>query len=226
MSDFRLRRSLVPHIESCISLWKDGPFISTDSGLDQINVADRFSLPLEESGSLQEALELKEKVLEARQRTLGSKHPDTLAAMQGLANSYDNLGRWQEAIELFEKVLEASQRTLGSKHPNTLAAMQGLANSYSGLGRRQEAMELDEKVLEARQRTLGSEHPDTLNPMQHLAISKIPATRSQGETPRSISDDRVCSIQSTSGRQHLQQRKKSKALDKARTWFKGQHPKS
>ena len=65
-------------------------------------------------------MELREKVLEASQRTLGSEHPDTLRAMTNLAVSYSDVGRRQEVTELREKVLEASQRMLGSEHPDTL----------------------------------------------------------------------------------------------------------
>lgn len=50
---------------------------------------------------------LTEKVIEARQRTLGSEHPNTL--ISNLANYYRDLGRRQEATELAEKVLEARQ---------------------------------------------------------------------------------------------------------------------
>ena len=60
-----------------------------------------------------------EKTLEARQRTLGSEHPNTLMAMNNLANSYSHLGRHREAMELMEKTFEASQRTLGSEHPRS-----------------------------------------------------------------------------------------------------------
>lgn len=89
-------------------------------------------------------MEHQKKVLEASQRTLGSKHPGTLRAMSYLADSYSELERTQEAMELWEKVLEASQRTLGSEHPDTLRAMKYLANSYRILGRTEEAMELEE----------------------------------------------------------------------------------
>jgi tetratricopeptide (TPR) repeat protein len=88
----------------------------------------RFALAYGENGRLWSATELREKVLEASQRTLGSEHLDTLGAMNSLANSYSDVGRRQEAMELSEKVLEASQRTLGSKHPDTLRAMNNLAN--------------------------------------------------------------------------------------------------
>ena len=78
-------------------------------------------------------MELEEKVLEARKRTLGDEHPDTLISMGNLALSYSDLGRRQEAVELEEKVLEARKRTLGDEHPSTLVSMSNLARNYSDL---------------------------------------------------------------------------------------------
>lgn len=53
----------------------------------------------------QEAMEMREKVLEARKRILGEEHPDTLTSMAHLATSYSNLGQGQKAMELVEKAL-------------------------------------------------------------------------------------------------------------------------
>ena len=105
--------------------------------------------------------------LEASQRILGSGYPDTLRAMNSLANSY---GDW-EAMELRETTLEASQRILGSEHPDTLESMNNLGNSYREVGRHREAMELREKTLATTQRILSSDHPDTLRAMNNLANS-------------------------------------------------------
>ncbi|EFY94038.2 hypothetical protein MAA_10501 [Metarhizium robertsii ARSEF 23] len=172
VSDYQFRRSLVPHIDSCVSLCKDRPFISAFSGPGRIYMGIRFAKVFEENGRLLSAFELREKIFEASQRTLGHEHPDTLTAMANLAIIYKDLGRRKEAMELEEKVFEARQRTLGHEHPDTLDAMTNLAISYGGLGRRQEAMELEEKVFEARQRTLGHEHPDTRDALTNLAILK------------------------------------------------------
>ena len=85
-SDYRFRRSLVPHIDSCISLYKQGPFLSRYSQLDRVDMAAGFALTFAENGRVREAMELREQVLEASRRTLGSEHPDTLGAMNNLAN--------------------------------------------------------------------------------------------------------------------------------------------
>ena len=78
-------------------------------------------------GRKQAAMELGEKVLEARQKTLGSDHPDSLNATYSLALSYSDLGRKHEAMALGKKVLEARQRILGSDHPDTLLAQTAFA---------------------------------------------------------------------------------------------------
>ena len=49
-------------------------------------MAARFALAFIENGCLRSATELFEKVLEASQSTLGSEHPNTLSAMNNLAN--------------------------------------------------------------------------------------------------------------------------------------------
>jgi hypothetical protein len=84
-SDYRFQRSLVPHIDSCISHCRQGPFLSGYSQLDRVDMAVGFALAFAESGLVQEAMELREKVPEARRRTLGSEHLDTLSAMYNLA---------------------------------------------------------------------------------------------------------------------------------------------
>ena len=169
LSDYRFRRYLLPHIKSCISLCRDEPFLSDFPKRNRVTMAEAFAVVFSESGLWQQALELTQKVLKARQRTLGSEHPDTLGSMFKLAAIYSDLGRRQEAMELAKKVEEARQRILGSEHPDTLRSIHILANIYSDLGCMQDGMELGEKVLEARQRTLGSEHPDTLRSMSNLA---------------------------------------------------------
>ncbi len=109
LSDYRFRRCLLPHIKSCISLCRDKSFLSNFSGQNRVDMAERFASVFSECGLSQEAMGLTEKVIEARQRTLGSEHPNTLISMNNLANYYRDLGRRQEATELAEKVLEARQ---------------------------------------------------------------------------------------------------------------------
>ena len=48
-------------------------------------MATKFALTYSEVGRRQEALQLTEQVVEARKRTLGEEHPDTLSSMHALA---------------------------------------------------------------------------------------------------------------------------------------------
>jgi hypothetical protein len=55
-------------------------------------------------GRMKEASRLHEKVLEARGRTLGDEHPNTLSSMN-LAETYAALGRMNDASGLYEKLV-------------------------------------------------------------------------------------------------------------------------
>jgi len=73
-------------------------------------------------------------VLEARTRTLGADHPDTLRTMGNLASSLYSLGDHKAAADMKKQVLEAQTRTLGADHPSTLHTMGNLAVSLDSLG--------------------------------------------------------------------------------------------
>lgn len=128
LTGYRFRRSLLPHIKSSISLCEDRSFLSGYSKMNGVSTAANFAMAFAESGLLQQATELVEKVLEAELRTMGSEHPYSLTTMDSLAKCYSDLGRKQEATNLKEKVLEARQRTLGSELPDTLRLMNLLAD--------------------------------------------------------------------------------------------------
>src|SRR5438105_1068728 len=68
LTDYRFRRTLVPHIDSCISLCGDGPFISGDSELVRAKMARKFALVYHENSQFQDEMELLEKSLEAWQK--------------------------------------------------------------------------------------------------------------------------------------------------------------
>ena len=122
-------------------------------------------------GNYNEAYELANSAYEKCTRLLGDEHPDTVGAMQGLANSLRKLGRYNEALELQEQVLMLAKKIFGNEHPDTVRAMHNLANSLGYLGRYDEALKLFEKVLSLYKKILGDEHPDTVEAMNNLAIS-------------------------------------------------------
>ena len=177
--DYQYRKCLVPHVDTCLVYQAHGIFHELGLSEDVLLIAENFALVYQETGRQRETLELTEKVVEARERTLGKEHPDTLASMHSLAVNYREVGQQQKALELIEKVVEASEMTLGKEHPNTLSSMHSLAVSYSEVGQRQKALELAEKVVEARERSLGKEHPDTLRSMHSLAVTYSEAGQQQ-----------------------------------------------
>jgi serine/threonine protein kinase/tetratricopeptide (TPR) repeat protein len=100
---------------------------------------------------------------------LGPDHADTVRCMNGLANSYLDLGRHDDAFKLSEETLALAKAKLGPDHRNTLASMCHLASTYGVFGRYAEALKLREEVLALSRFKLGPDHPDTLLAMSNLA---------------------------------------------------------
>jgi tetratricopeptide (TPR) repeat protein len=109
------------------------------------------------------------RALYARHR--GLDDPETLTSMNGLADSYNNLGRNDEALRLHEETLALRKARLGPDHPDTLTSMHGLASTCHNLGRYAEALKLYEETLALLRAKLGPNHPDTLLSMHCLAIT-------------------------------------------------------
>jgi serine/threonine protein kinase/tetratricopeptide (TPR) repeat protein len=104
-------------------------------------------------------------------RHRGPDHPDTLAAMNNLAQSYADLGRHADALRLHEQTLALLTAKLGPDHPDTWLSMNNLALTYTALGRHADAIKLCEEVLALRKARLGPDHPDTLVSMHNLALT-------------------------------------------------------
>lgn len=198
--DYQLRRSLVPHIDSCVSLCRDVPFISAVFAPDRIDMAESFALVLADNGRLLSALKLREGVLEATKTALGEEHPLTLYAMQGLANSYSDIGWLQKELELREKVFEERQRTVGNEYPDTVTATTNLAIVYTKLGRTEEALDLFERVLEMKRRVLGEEHPRTLRGIGNIAYTYSMLGR--GEEAVQLREEVLTTNQRALGEEH------------------------
>jgi eukaryotic-like serine/threonine-protein kinase len=122
-------------------------------------------------GLAAEAVPLQEKVRDYYLAASGQENPDTLQAMNDLANSYFQTGRRDEALKLRERVLAIRLIVSGSENPATLTTMIDLATSYEEAGRRNEALKLREDALALRRKVLGPEHLDTLIAMNDLANS-------------------------------------------------------
>jgi len=98
-----------------------------------------------------------ERAHQIRREQLGEEHPDTLAAMEGLARVYWRQGRYDRAQPLFNKTLEGRRKILGEEHPDTLYSMNGLAALYFSQGRYTEAESLYTKMLQISRPLLGED---------------------------------------------------------------------
>ncbi|WP_197358749.1 tetratricopeptide repeat protein, partial [Streptomyces clavuligerus] len=76
---------------------------------DTLTTRANLAASHQQAGRTEEAIELLEQVLTARERVLGPNHRDTLTTRTNLAASYQQAGRTEEAIELLEQVLTARE---------------------------------------------------------------------------------------------------------------------
>jgi hypothetical protein len=65
-----------------------------------------------------------------RRQDLGRDHPDTLSAMNGLADANMAAGRLAAALPLYTEALSRLKATLGGDHLDTMACMNNLARAY------------------------------------------------------------------------------------------------
>jgi tetratricopeptide (TPR) repeat protein len=122
------------------------------------------------NGAYAAAEPLYRRALEARERVLGTEHPNTLTSLNNLAALLDSTGDYAAAEPLCRRALEARERVLGAEHPDTLNCLNNLAALLDSKGDYAAAEPLYRRALEARERVLGAEHPDTLTSLNNLAL--------------------------------------------------------
>ncbi|MFF7154411.1 tetratricopeptide repeat protein [Streptomyces sp. NPDC008139] len=122
-------------------------------------------------GNWRQAYDLHTSVAAARDRALGTEHPDTLASRHEAAFCLGRLGRTEESLRLYEYISDVRRRVLGPDHPDTLVARHEAAYALGSLGRYLEAHQIYSAVLAARERTVGADHPDTLHCKHNLAFN-------------------------------------------------------
>jgi len=133
-------------------------------------------------GDYPQAIRKLERAVALREATLGSEHPDTLAARNNLAATYRSAGRMADALRLREQTLKQQEAKLGPDHPDTLHSRDNPAGAYLEAGRAAEAIRLHEQTLKQREAKLGPDHPKTLTSRNNLAQ----AYRAAGRTAEAI----------------------------------------
>jgi CHAT domain-containing protein len=116
-----------------------------------------------------EARPLAEQVLELREKTLGSEHPDVARALFNLAHLYQDKGDYSKAEPLYQRALAIREKVLGAEHLDVATTLNQLAILYRARRDYAKAEPLYQRALAIREKVLGAEHPDVANSLNNLA---------------------------------------------------------
>ena len=149
-------------------------------------------------GLYKEAEPILLQAVDTQRRISGADHPDTLTAINALADLYWYQSRLAEAEPLYRELAQRFERRYGPEHQRTLKARYDLASVFIMAERNDEGERLARETMEAQRRTLGDEHPDTLSSMNNLQglyfreqrySDALPIAQKVLETRRRISGD-------------------------------------
>ena len=119
-------------------------------------------------GRYTEAASILAETLEARRRTLGAKHPETLQSLFDLGAALQAQQKYSEAEPLIAEAVDGSRETLGREHRTTLTRMERLAAVRMQLGNHDQSAALYTEALEVRMRVTGREAAETVGDMVAL----------------------------------------------------------
>ena len=124
---------------------------------------------LRKGGKLDEAEELSKSLVASMVEILGPTHPDTLGAMDALAEIVVSRKDLARGLDLYEQILDSKERMLGEQHPETLSTLKAIARILRLQELPEEAEEIQFTVYTRLKRKNGLEHPETLRAMNELA---------------------------------------------------------
>jgi eukaryotic-like serine/threonine-protein kinase len=140
---------------------------------DTLRATFSLAATYNDSGRLQDAHELHEKVLAINEQllavqktTLGRDDPETLKTMKNLANSYAALGRADEALTLRQQTLALEEARVGKDDLETLHSLYNLGLSYFSMGRYGDARNAWQEMIARTKAKFGADHPDVIFPIQ------------------------------------------------------------
>ncbi|WP_017587752.1 FxSxx-COOH system tetratricopeptide repeat protein [Nocardiopsis ganjiahuensis] len=123
-------------------------------------------------GQGQEIINLCEAAYETWQRTLGGRHPDTLAMAIQLSRALQALGRLSEARELCADTLATMREVLGEDDPEVLEAEHENIRNLWLAGRFHDGLVEATASLERRIRLFGEDDPQTLMMSRTVAFNE------------------------------------------------------
>ncbi|KAL8999950.1 MAG: hypothetical protein Q9169_001356 [Polycauliona sp. 2 TL-2023] len=174
------RRSLVPHMESCLQkLENSEPSFPSTIGI--ANSIERFAWVYAECGLWKKAKALQERLIKFRTRTLGKKHEDTIRATYGLGQTNWNLFDPKSSIDAQRQVIAARRWIWPAWFafyvnppwmPDFIsyyAALSDLTLALWLAGRRDISKMIGMRASTGLLKLLGPDDPITLNAMFNLA---------------------------------------------------------
>lgn len=133
-----------------------------------LELLDTLAAIHQQTGREAEAIEMFRRVYDARLRTLGETHNETITSLNNLGNALAKSDH-KEAADLLEKALALQEERHTPEHPKVLSTMNNLAMAYQEAGRLEDAAALLERSLEVKKRVLPDNHPSTLVGLNNLA---------------------------------------------------------
>ncbi|KAJ5712968.1 uncharacterized protein N7483_010149 [Penicillium malachiteum] len=158
-------QSLLAHAQSVLKFMYD---LDDEDRLNAATLSSHCGWFLVLQGAYEEAESMHLGALEAREKVLGSAHPDTVTSVNQVGNVLLSQGEYEEAEAMYRRALDGYEQGLGREHPHTLTSVGNLGLVLSNLGKYEEAEAMYRRALEARGRVLGLEHPDTLTSLNTL----------------------------------------------------------
>jgi tetratricopeptide (TPR) repeat protein len=129
-----------------------------------LKIRYQLALVYTEQGDHATALELLQKVREAREKSpsLGPSHAATLETLESIAKIHERQEKYVEALDVQQLLLERKAASLGQNHRSTLETLDAMASVYERQGRYLEALSCHEMVLDGLSKLFGTaEHPWT-----------------------------------------------------------------
>lgn len=172
------------------------------AGRDTLRVLKLDGDLAELSGDLVRAESISRRVVEGRRSALGSSDPETLIAVNDLANVLMEQGRVDEAQQLYDETLRVRRESLGPDHPDTISSINNLAEVYLTRREPERAEALYREAIERGGRTLGPDHPDQIASLTNLATAL--AWQDRDEEAEAILSDALAIMRRTLGPEHRQ----------------------
>jgi tetratricopeptide (TPR) repeat protein/CHAT domain-containing protein len=116
-----------------------------------------------------EAIPLAQRVLDIRERFLGSDHKDVASAINQLARLYYQMGQYGKAEQLYERAMDIRRKVLGEEHPDFAESLDNAAELYQDIGQYTKAERLYQRAREMRKKALGERHPAYATSLDNLA---------------------------------------------------------